>query len=128
MKSFHNAINNSGITNINGVRDSFNQSLLYNTVEYNRIDILEYLLNIKEINIEATRYGNGDTPLLYAANFARYEMFKYLCDRGANIEAVNNQGECILHYIVNGPLDDERTELLNYIINVFKQNNVEIKK
>jgi ankyrin repeat protein len=70
-------------------------SVLHQAAFYGKIELLKFWIGMR-LNPEVN-YKNGGTPLLCAASFDQKEAVEYLLSVGANIDAVDEKGECILH-------------------------------
>ena len=64
-------------------------TLLHAAVDQSRFDIVQYLVETAGANIE-TRDNNGQTPLFYAVLLADKRTTTYLIQKGANVNASDN--------------------------------------
>jgi len=65
--------------------------LLDEAVERNRLDLAELFME-RGIDPAVTRRGSGMTALMLAASFDYIDMMELLCEKGADLFAVDEQG------------------------------------
>lgn len=80
------------------VLDEFQNTVLHDSVRWNRLGILERLINVGS-NLN-TQNRNGDSPLHFAAFCGFVEILQALISAGANRNSVNHKGETPLHIAV----------------------------
>ena len=68
---------------------------------YGREEVAEYLLSLPTIDLEA-RHEDGETALLLAAWQGHLRLIKLLLHSGANIEAVDHEGNNVLTWAAMG--------------------------
>lgn len=114
------------------VLEENDSEMILSTVDYNVIlyfDRLQQcldacacgnLLTVKEIcnvkeHIDDVNYY-GQTPLMLAIRFGHINIVRYLIDKGANIQVVDNKGKNILMYAAECFTDTGSREILNILL------------
>ena len=69
-------------------------------IEYNRINIVKYLID-KGANINYSNIYTGVSVLIYAIEFGNNEIIEYLIDKGADIYYKMNNKSVLMYSIVN---------------------------
>ena len=78
---------------------------IHDAVESGNIGQVKELIESNSDLLESKNNG-GNTPLLLAALNGQIELFRYLLDKGANINAINNRGSSILNLAAyNGQIE-----------------------
>ena len=89
------------------------------TVMYGHIDILDYLLEMKSLNLEIEDI-KGFTPLFYCKTLSQ---LNHLIIGGANINACDNKGNTALHWAIINREDSNLIKgLISYGCNINIQN------
>lgn len=99
------------------------QQWLITAIKFDRIDIFDYLNQnySNDIISYQDQYGNGVLSIIDGNDI---ELMEKLIMMGADINHVNNNGESILHYIIeNNPNTDQIELLLNYGIDTSIKDN-----
>jgi len=66
----------------------------------NHLEKLKYLVDRYSISLEF-KDNHGDTMLAKAAMKSQWNIVKYLCGQGANVNTTNIEGHTPLHYAVS---------------------------
>ncbi|XP_067653215.1 serine/threonine-protein phosphatase 6 regulatory ankyrin repeat subunit B-like [Haliotis asinina] len=86
-------------------------NILHVACKGDREEIVKHVLKLHTLNINCRGY-KGKTPLLVAAEYSTYGVFKLLVESGADLSAVDNDGNSILHFACMG--EDE--EIVEHIL------------
>ncbi|XP_067653208.1 putative ankyrin repeat protein RF_0381 [Haliotis asinina] len=81
-------------------------NILHVACKGDREEIVKHVLKLHTLDINC-RGDKGKTPLLVSAECSTYGVFKLLLEGGANLLAVDNDGNSILHFASMG--EDEET-------------------
>lgn len=110
--------------------DNEGRTILYNVIKYNYMDYLRKIIeyDIKKIGISIILLKDKklNTSLIYTIIFNRFEMFKYMIEKGFNPYIKNIQGMNCFHLA----LKLKRKNILDYLIKkyddfTFNNNNNE---
>lgn len=74
-----------------------NPQILHDAVLFSSQQVVETILKYTSIDI---KNGNGATPLNTAVRHKKYEMAKFLIEKGADVNAENDKGLKIIHEVV----------------------------
>ncbi|XP_067653191.1 ankyrin-1-like [Haliotis asinina] len=86
---------------VNGNGDN----ILHMACEGDSEEILKHVLKLHTLDINCRGY-KGRTPLLVAAVYSAYDVFKLLLESGGNLSVVDSDGNSILHFASMG--EDEK--------------------
>ena len=81
----------------------YGQSPLYFACTYGSLEVVQYLLENQQIDINEKIRKDGNTALHLAVFYLRIDIIKYLLSHGANKQATNNYGETPLDIINKYP-------------------------
>jgi ankyrin repeat protein len=87
------------------------QTALHLAVRYNKIDIVNYLIE-NEANVNCVT-SNHWTPLHFACALVRYEIIKILLELYVNVESKTKSGALPLHFLVYQNVPSEHLNLLH---------------
>lgn len=99
-KLFAYTLENCEETNVNWPR------VLFEAVRWNRYNMTQMLLEGGYCDVN--EFYSGKTPLMYAIDMSNAGMVKYLLEKGADIQAVDEDGKKVLDYVAE--CDDEETK------------------
>ncbi|CAF4455508.1 unnamed protein product, partial [Rotaria sp. Silwood2] len=101
---------------------------LHIACKYNRIDILQMLINYQneKLNLEVRDY-QGYTPLLTASYFDHQNCIRILLLNNANIRAIDNYGKTILHICIERRCQNALENCLTWIKEDVHSYNMFIK-
>lgn len=88
------------------------ESVLHIASNLQLVDVVKYLLNIKELDVNVQDYEHEITALHYAINLGNREVVKILLNKGANPNIQDAYGNTALHYSAS----EENFEFFNEII------------
>ncbi|XP_067653193.1 ankyrin-3-like [Haliotis asinina] len=86
-------------------------NILHMACEGNSEEIVKHVLKLHSLDINCRGY-KGRTPLLVAAVYSTYDVFKLLLESGANLSVADSDGNSILHFALMG--EDEK--ILKHIL------------
>ncbi|XP_067653211.1 serine/threonine-protein phosphatase 6 regulatory ankyrin repeat subunit B-like [Haliotis asinina] len=86
-------------------------NILHVACKLDREEIVKHVLKLHTLDINC-RGDKGKTPLLVSAEYSTYGVFKLLLKGGANLSAVDNDGNSILHFASMG----ENEEIVKHIL------------
>ena len=69
--------------------------ILYGVIEQENIEILKYLIEEKNFDVDAILY-EGNTPLMRFVEIENKEIIKYLLSQGADVSIRNEEGKTAL--------------------------------
>ncbi|XP_046340859.2 putative ankyrin repeat protein RF_0381 [Haliotis rufescens] len=98
--------------------DDDDNNILHLACREGNVEIVKYIHSQKIIDIES-RGAFEETPLMFAAEFGKGEVFSYLMEVGANIYKVDRDSENILHLSCKGG----NVEIVDYVL---KQNVIDL--
>ena len=91
--------------------DDNNDTPIHVATEYDRIEIIEYLVEKQHVDTNYRGY-KGRAPLHIACQRGYGKIVKYLISMDANVDAVDDDGNTPLHFaVING-----QTDIMKYLI------------
>ncbi|KAL3076185.1 hypothetical protein niasHT_038811 [Heterodera trifolii] len=84
------------------------------------LEIVKLLVEVGKADIEKAEADSviGWSPLMVASNIQKWDIFRYLIEKGANIDHTDNNGLSIIHYLVDNNNFDECKILIDKGVNV----------
>lgn len=79
------------------IANSDGDSALHIAAKYNSVDAITEILNGHGINPDIINLKNGNTALHIAAEFGQSDAIRELCDKKANVNAINFDGDRPVH-------------------------------
>ncbi len=73
-------------------------SLLDEAIVTGELELVRYLVEEKEMDVNMTRRKSGFTPLMQAASYGYTEIVQFLLDKGADIEARDSSNLNVIEY------------------------------
>ncbi|XP_071094922.1 putative ankyrin repeat protein RF_0381 [Haliotis cracherodii] len=98
--------------------DDDDNNILHLACREGNVEVVKYIHSQNIIDIES-RGAFEETPLMFAAEFGKGEVFSYLMEIGANISKVDRGSENILHLSCKGG----NVEIVDYVL---KQNVIDL--
>ena len=79
-------------------------------------DLVYFLQNRDKFNIDyRLKSENNDTLLLYSISDAESNIYRYFIENGANLQALNNVGENLLHSAIYSGLKERVFEIIDKV-------------
>eukprot|EP00092_Neocalanus_flemingeri_P032202 GFUD01035000.1.p1 GENE.GFUD01035000.1~~GFUD01035000.1.p1 ORF type:complete len:809 (+),score=203.98 GFUD01035000.1:476-2902(+) len=92
---------------------------------FSNMEIIKVLLEYEAVDVDV-RTSEGRTPLMFAATLD-LAIVKYLVSVGADVDAVDQDGETVIHRLIRNPSDSrawardwEFPKILDYLVNIAK--------
>ncbi|KAL3120895.1 hypothetical protein niasHT_004526 [Heterodera trifolii] len=82
------------------------------------LEIVKLLVEVGKADIEKADSVIGWSPLMVASNIQKWDIFRYLIEKGANTDHTDNNGLSIIHYLVDNNNFDECKFLIDKGVNV----------
>lgn len=100
-------------TKITHIVNSENKNLMHYAAIGGNVEIIKILI-AKGIKVDSEdKYGY--TPVMCAAEYGKLEALKVLVENGANIKAVSNKNENLLHFALSDP-NKINIEMVKYLV------------